>query len=212
MTKIADLRRNYTQAGLLESEIVANPYAQFKLWFEQAVAADILEPNAMTIATVTAEGKPSARIVLLKDFDDRGFVFYTNYNSQKGIELQHCPYAALVFLWGDLERQVRIEGKVELVAESEATAYFHSRPASSQLGAWASEQSTIIADRSILEQKLQQLETEYQNTVIPKPPHWGGVRVIPQEIEFWQGRPSRLHDRLRYQLVDGNWQIDRLAP
>jgi pyridoxamine 5'-phosphate oxidase len=117
-----------------------------------------------------------------------------------------------VFLWGDLERQVRIEGKVELVAESEATAYFHSRPASSQLGAWASEQSTIIADRSILEQKLQQLETEYQNTVIPKPPHWGGVRVIPQEIEFWQGRPSRLHDRLRYQLVDGNWQIDRLAP
>jgi pyridoxamine 5'-phosphate oxidase len=212
MTKIADLRRNYTQAGLLESEIVANPYAQFKLWFEQAVAAEILEPNAMTIATVTAEGKPSARIVLLKDFDDRGFVFYTNYNSQKGVELQHCPYAALVFLWGDLERQVRIEGKVELVAESEATAYFHSRPASSQLGAWASEQSSIIADRSILEQKLQQLETEYQNTVIPKPPHWGGVRVIPQEIEFWQGRPSRLHDRLRYQLVDGNWQIDRLAP
>ncbi len=212
MTKIADLRRNYTQAGLLESEIVANPFAQFKLWFEQAVAADILEPNAMTIATVTAEGKPSARIVLLKDFDDRGFVFYTNYNSQKGVELQHCPYAALVFLWGDLERQVRIEGKVEFVAEPEATAYFHSRPASSQLGAWASEQSTIIADRSILEQKLQQLETEYQNTIIPKPPHWGGVRVIPQEIEFWQGRPSRLHDRLRYQLVDGNWQIDRLAP
>jgi pyridoxamine 5'-phosphate oxidase len=212
MTKIADLRRNYTQAGLLESEIVANPYAQFKLWFEQAVAADILEPNAMTIATVTPEGKPSARIVLLKDFDDRGFVFYTNYNSQKGVELQHCPYAALVFLWGDLERQVRIEGKVELVAESEATAYFHSRPASSQLGAWASEQSTIIKDRSILEQKLHQLETEYQDTIIPKPPHWGGVRVIPQEIEFWQGRPSRLHDRLRYQLVDGIWQIDRLAP
>jgi pyridoxamine 5'-phosphate oxidase len=212
MTKIADLRRNYTQAGLLESEIVANPYAQFKLWFEQAVAADILEPNAMTIATVTAEGKPSARIVLLKDFDDRGFVFYTNYNSQKGVELQHCPYAALVFLWGDLERQVRIEGTVEFVAESEATAYFHSRPASSQLGAWASEQSTIIKDRSTLEQKLHQLEAEYQDTVIPKPPHWGGIRVIPQEIEFWQGRPSRLHDRLRYQLVDGKWQIDRLAP
>ena len=212
MTKIADLRKNYTQAGLLESEIVANPFEQFKLWFEQAVAADILEPNAMTVATVTNEGKPSARIVLLKDFDDRGFVFYTNYNSQKGVELQNCPHAALVFLWGDLERQVRIEGKIEFVAESEATSYFHSRPASSQLGAWASEQSTVIADRSILEQKLQQLEAEYQDRQIPKPPHWGGVRVIPQKIEFWQGRPSRLHDRLRYQLVEGKWQIDRLAP
>lgn len=212
MTKIADLRKNYTQAGLLESDIVANPYDQFKRWFDQAVAADILEPNAMTVATVTAEGKPSARIVLLKDFDDRGFVFYTNYNSQKGVELQNCPYAALVFLWGDLERQVRIEGKIEFVAESEATGYFHSRPVNSQLGAWASEQSTTIEDRSILEQKLQQLEIEYQDREIPKPPHWGGIRVVPQEIEFWQGRPSRLHDRLRYQLVAGKWQIDRLAP
>jgi pyridoxamine 5'-phosphate oxidase len=212
MTKISDLRKNYTQAGLLELDIVANPYAQFQLWFEQAVAADILEPNAMTVATVTPEGKPSARIVLLKDFDDRGFVFYTNYNSQKGIELQHCPYAALVFLWGDLERQVRIEGRIEFVAAAEATAYFHSRPASSQLGAWASEQSTIIPDRSILEQRLQQLEIQYQDQEIPKPPHWGGVRVIPHEIEFWQGRPSRLHDRLRYQLVGGTWKIDRLSP
>ena len=212
MTKVADLRKNYTQAGLLESDLVDNPYQQFQIWFEQAVAADILEPNAMTVATVTAEGKPSARIVLLKDFDDRGFVFYTNYNSQKGVELQQCPYAALVFLWGDLERQVRIEGKTELVAESEATSYFHSRPASSQLGAWASEKSTIIQDRSILEQRLQQLATQYQDTAIPKPPHWGGIRVIPQEIEFWQGRPSRLHDRLRYQLVAGKWQIDRLSP
>ena len=212
MTKVADLRKNYTQAGLLESDLVDNPYQQFQIWFEQAVAADILEPNAMTVATVTAEGKPSARIVLLKDFDDRGFVFYTNYNSQKGVELQQCPYAALVFLWGDLERQVRIEGKTEIVAESEATSYFHSRPASSQLGAWASEQSTIIQNRSILEQRLQQLATQYQDAAIPKPPHWGGVRVIPQEIEFWQGRPSRLHDRLRYQLVAGKWQIHRLSP
>ncbi len=212
MTKIADLRKNYTQAGLLESDVVANPCAQFKLWFDQALAADILEPNAMTVATVTADGKPSARIVLLKAFDDRGFVFYTNYNSQKGIELQRCPYAALVFLWGDLERQVRIEGQIEFVSEAEATHYFHSRPISSQLGAWASAQSTIIDDRSVLEHRLQQLETEYQDREIPKPPHWGGVRVIPQEIEFWQGRPSRLHDRLRYQLVAGNWQLDRLAP
>jgi pyridoxamine 5'-phosphate oxidase len=212
MTKIADLRKNYTQAGLLETDVAADPFQQFELWFEQAVAADLLEPNAMTIATVTAEGKPSARIVLLKGFDERGFVFYTNYDSQKGVELQQCPYAALVFLWGDLERQVRIEGKVELVSIEEATAYFHSRPAGSQLGAWASDQSTVIADRSILETRLQQLELEYQDREIPKPAHWGGFQVVPTEIEFWQGRPSRLHDRLRYQLVDGVWKIDRLAP
>jgi pyridoxamine 5'-phosphate oxidase len=212
MTKIADLRKNYTQAGLLETDAVANPFQQFKLWFEQAVAANLLEPNAMTLATVTSEGKPSARIVLLKGFDEHGFVFYTNYSSQKGVELQHCPYAALVFLWGDLERQVRIEGKVELVSIEQATTYFHSRPASSQLGAWASEQSTVISDRSILETRLQQLEAEYQDREIPKPAHWGGFRVVPTEIEFWQGRPSRLHDRLRYQLVAGTWKIDRLAP
>lgn len=210
--KVADLRKNYTQAGLLETDIRANPIDQFRLWFEQAVAANLLEPNAMTVATVTPDGKPSARIVLLKHFDERGFVFYTNYNSQKGVELQACPHAALVFLWGELERQVRIEGKIELVSESEATAYFHSRPASSQLGAWASEQSSVIADRAVLESRLQQLETEYRDRQIPKPPHWGGVRVIPQEIEFWQGRPSRLHDRLRYRLVAGEWQIERLAP
>jgi pyridoxamine 5'-phosphate oxidase len=209
---VADLRRNYTQAGLLETDIVADPIEQFRLWFEQAVAANLLEPNAMTVATVTPEGKPSARIVLLKQFDDRGFVFYTNYNSQKGVELQACPYAALVFLWGDLERQVRIEGKTELVAEVEAIEYFHSRPASSQLGAWASPQSSIIPARSVLETKLQALETEYHDRSIPKPPYWGGIRIIPTEIEFWQGRPSRLHDRLRYQLVAGTWQIDRLAP
>jgi pyridoxamine 5'-phosphate oxidase len=212
MTKIADLRKNYTQAGLLETDVAADPFQQFKLWFEQAVAANLLEPNAMTIATVTAKGKPSARIVLLKGFDEHGFVFYTNYNSQKGVELQQCPYAALVFLWGDLERQVRIEGKVELVSIDQATAYFHSRPGSSQLGAWASDQSTVIANRSILETRLQQLELEYQDREIPKPPHWGGFRVVPTEIEFWQGRPSRLHDRLRYQLVDAAWKIDRLAP
>jgi pyridoxamine 5'-phosphate oxidase len=210
--KIADLRRNYTQAGLAETDLHSEPIEQFKLWFRQAVAADLLEPNAMTLATVTAEGKPSARIVLLKDCDDRGLVFYTNYHSQKGIELQAHPHAALVFLWGELERQVRIEGKVELVAEIEATAYFHSRPRSSQLGAWASEQSAIIADRSVLETRLHQLEIAYLDREIPKPPHWGGFRVIPEEIEFWQGRPSRLHDRLRYRLIAGQWQIDRLAP
>ncbi len=209
---IADLRKNYTQAGLLEPDLAANPFKQFELWFEQAVAANLSEPNAMTLATVTADGKPSARIVLLKGFDDRGFVFYTNYNSQKGVELRATPFAALVFLWHDLERQIRIEGKIELVSEAEATAYFHSRPVSSQLGAWASAQSNEIADRSILEDRLHQLEREYLDRAIPKPPHWGGIRVIPAEFEFWQGRPSRLHDRLRYQLVDGMWQIARLAP
>jgi pyridoxamine 5'-phosphate oxidase len=210
MNKIADLRKNYTQSGLLETDIVADPIEQFRLWFEQAVSANLLEPNAMTLATVTAEGKPSARIVLLKACDDRGFVFYTNYNSQKGVELRSAPHAALVFLWGDLERQIRIEGNVELVSIDEATAYFHSRPASSQLGAWASDQSSAIANR--LETRLQELEREYQDREIPKPAHWGGFRVIPTEIEFWQGRPSRLHDRLRYQLVDGEWRIDRLSP
>ncbi len=209
---IADLRKNYTQAGLLETDIDSNPFRQFQLWFEQAVAANLTEPNAMTLATVTADGKPSARIVLLKAFDDRGLVFYTNYNSQKGVELQAQPFAALVFLWHDLERQVRIEGKIELVSEAEATAYFHSRPVNSQLGAWASAQSKAIADRAVLEDRLHQLEQEYLDRSIPKPPHWGGIRVIPQEFEFWQGRPSRLHDRLRYQLVDSIWQIARLAP
>jgi pyridoxamine 5'-phosphate oxidase len=209
---LADLRKNYTQAGLLETDLAANPFEQFQLWFEQAVAANLTEPNAMTLATVTAEGKPSARIVLLKAFDDRGFVFYTNYQSQKGVELQAQPFAALVFLWHDLERQIRIEGKIELVSEAESTAYFHSRPVSSQLGAWASAQSNVIGDRSVLEHRLHQLEQEYLDREIPKPPQWGGIRVIPQEIEFWQGRPSRLHDRLRYQLVDGIWHIARLAP
>lgn len=212
MTNIADLRQNYTKAGLLESDVVADPFAQFRTWFDQAVAANLLEPNAMTLATVTAEGKPSARIVLLKALDERGFVFYTNYNSQKGAELKHCPYAALVFLWGDLERQVRIEGKTEFVSGAEATEYFHSRPIGSQLGAWASQQSEVVADRSVLEERINKLAIEYQDREIPKPEHWGGIRVIPEEFEFWQGRPSRLHDRLRYRLVDGSWKIERLAP
>jgi pyridoxamine 5'-phosphate oxidase len=208
---IADLRKDYTQAGLEHGD--ASPFKQFELWFNQALAADLLEPNAMTLATVTPEGKPDARIVLLKGFDDRGFVFYTNYRSQKGQELAANPHAALVFLWGDLERQVRVVGRVEKATDMEADTYFQSRPLGSRLGAWASTQSEVIASREVLEARMMALEQEYQGREIPRPDHWGGFRVVPNEMEFWQGRPSRLHDRLRYQLqANGDWAIDRLAP
>ncbi len=211
MQSIANLRRDYTQAGLEIGD--PSPFRQFQLWFEQALAAQLLEPNAMTLATVTAEGKPHARIVLLKGFDDRGFAFYTNFDSHKGQELTHNPHAALVFLWQDLERQVRVTGQIERVAEAEADQYYHSRPVGSQLGAWASPQSEVIPDRQFLVDRLAQFTAQYQNKEIPRPVNWGGLRVIPSEIEFWQGRPSRLHDRLRYQLQPtGTWQIDRLAP
>lgn len=211
MQSIADLRQDYTQAGLEVGD--PSPFCQFQLWFEQALAAQLLEPNAMTLATVTAEGKPHARIVLLKGFDDRGFAFYTNFDSQKGQELTQNPHAALVFLWKDLERQVRVTGKIEQVAAVEADQYYHSRPLGSQLGAWASPQSEVIPDRQFLVDRMAQFTAQYQNKEIPRPANWGGLRVVPSEIEFWQGRPSRLHDRLRYQLQPaGTWQIDRLAP
>ncbi len=210
---IAELRKDYTLKGLSEDEMSPNPFKQFAVWFEQALSAELPEPNAMTVATATPDGKPSARIVLLKDFDPRGFVFYTNYHSHKGSELTNNPQAALVFWWAELERQVRICGEVERVSAEESDKYFYSRPLNSRLGAWASEQSQAIASRDILEQRLQELQLKYQNQDVPRPPHWGGWRVIPKEIEFWQGRPSRLHDRLRYTLVDsGNWQIERLSP
>ncbi len=208
---IADLRKDYTQAGLEQGH--PSPFKQFELWFNQALAADLLEPNAMTLATVTSEGKPDARIVLLKGFDTQGFVFYTNYRSQKGQELAANPHAALVFLWGDLERQVRVVGRVEKATDLEADTYFQSRPLGSRLGAWASTQSEVIPSREVLEARMKALEAEYQGREIPRPDHWGGFRVVPTEIEFWQGRPSRLHDRLRYRLQDGGvWVIDRLAP
>lgn len=210
---IADLRQNYTLAGLSEADLDSDPIAQFNVWFQQALDADLLEPNAMTLATATAEGKPSARIVLLKGVDERGFVFYTNYESQKGQELIANPYAALVFLWNKLERQIRIEGKVEKLSVEESRNYFHSRPKASQLGAWASEQSRPVPDREILETRLQELQAEYENEIVPIPEHWGGFRVIPDRLEFWQGRPSRLHDRLVYDLKnDNSWQISRLSP
>jgi pyridoxamine 5'-phosphate oxidase len=210
---VADLRKDYQLEGLQETDVDPNPFRQFQIWFDRALAAQLSEPNAMTLATATPDGIPSARIVLLKGFDERGFVFYTNYQSHKGQELTANPHAALVFWWAELERQVRIEGRVEQVSDRESDEYYHSRPLNSRLGAWVSKQSQVVESRAVLEQRLQELNTQYENREVPRPPHWGGFRVIPQAIEFWQGRPSRLHDRLRYRLLeDGSWTIERLSP
>lgn len=209
---IADLRQNYSREELLEVSAHDNPLQQFHYWFEQAVSADILEPNAMTLATVDKEGKPLARMVLLKKLDDRGFVFFTNYRSKKGQNLEVNPWASLVFWWGELERQVRIEGRVEKITPAESDQYFSSRPLGSQYGAWASPQSQVVASRDILEQNLAQVMQKYNKDNIPRPDHWGGYRVIPHAIEFWQGRENRLHDRLYYRLEDNQWIRERLAP
>jgi len=209
---IADLRQNYTLQALNEADVDPDPIRQFQRWLNQAIAAELPEPNAMTLATATRDGIPSARIVLLKGLDARGFAFYTNYESRKGQELADNPQAALVFLWTVLERQVRIEGQVEKVAAAETDAYFQSRPLASRLGAWASEQSRVIRDREVLEQRFAELKATYADETVPRPLHWGGYRVIPRQIEFWQGRTSRLHDRLRYRLEQGNWLLERLAP
>ncbi len=210
---IADLRKAYTRAGLLEREIDADPFQQFQRWLQEAIAAEVPEPNAMTLATASPTGQVTARMVLLKGIDERGFVFYTNYQSRKAAQLEANPQAALVFWWAELERQVRVEGAIAPLAADESDAYFQSRPLGSQLGAWASPQSQVIASRAVLEQRLQALEQEYAGKVVPRPPHWGGFRVCPERIEFWQGRPNRLHDRLVYDReAAGRWQRSRLAP
>lgn len=211
-TSIADLRKDYTLRSLTETDIDPDPFQQFRTWFEQAVQAELPEPNAMTLATASPDGIPAARIVLLKAVDDRGFTFFTNYNSDKGQQLIENPNAALVFLWTELERQVRIVGRVEKVSDEESDGYFYSRPHGSRLGAWASEQSQVIPGREVLEQRLEELKHQYEGKEVPRPPHWGGFRVIPNEIEFWQGRSSRLHDRLRYRWNGEQWVIDRLSP
>ncbi len=210
---IQNLRQDYRASTLLEKDVAANPIKQFEKWFEEALKAEIWEPNAMTLATATVNGMPSARIVLLKGFSAQGFAFYTNYLSRKGKELAKNPRAALIFNWGQLERQVRIEGTVEKLSKEQSEQYFHSRPIGSQLGALVSPQSQEIVGREVLENKWQQLEAEYQDKEIPKPTFWGGYIVKPQLIEFWQGRSSRLHDRILYKNAGKKkWKIVRLAP
>jgi pyridoxamine 5'-phosphate oxidase len=211
---IANLRQDYSVAALDRKDVAENPFLQFEKWFEEVMKSGLLEPNAMTLATVSKSGQPSARIVLLKAFDERGFVFYTNYHSMKGQEMAENPKVALVFLWLGLQRQVRIEGRVEKVSEEETLAYFRSRPRGSQIGAYASPQSQVIENRTILEDNVSRLNKEYEDTeALPLPDFWGGYRVIPTKIEYWQGRNSRLHDRIVYKVTeDNNWKIERLAP
>jgi pyridoxamine 5'-phosphate oxidase len=210
---VARLRKEYTRAGLKESDTDPNPIQQFRRWFDEAFASNLHEPNAMTLATTTSDVRPSARIVLLKGFDERGFVFYTNYESRKSSELAANPRAALVFYWGELERQVRVEGRVERIPDEESDAYFAGRPRGSQLGAWASQQSRPVTDRGALEERLRELEVDYEGREVPRPPFWGGYRVEPETIEFWQGRENRLHDRLVYRRSrEGGWRRERLQP
>jgi pyridoxamine 5'-phosphate oxidase len=210
---IADLRREYALARLDETDVSHDPIVEFARWFAEAQEAEVLEVNAMTLATATAAGVPSARIVLLKAFDERGFVFFTDYRSRKGGELEANPRAALVFYWGELERQVRITGGVAITSREESEEYFRSRPLGSRLGAWASHQSRVIPGRTVLEQDLRDVEERFGDGEVPLPPHWGGYRLVPDVIEFWQGRASRLHDRIRYtREVGKRWRVERLSP
>jgi pyridoxamine 5'-phosphate oxidase len=211
-TSPADLRREYTRRGLTEADADADPLRQFRFWFDQALAAGALDANAMVLATATPDGRPSARVVLLKEISERGFAFFTNYRSRKGRELAANPYAALNFNWPELERQVRAEGTVEMMTAAESDAYFRTRPRDSQLGAWASPQSEPLADRAELEARLAEVAARFAGVEVPRPPHWGGYRLVPEAVEFWQGRPGRLHDRLLYTRTSGGWRRQRLAP
>lgn len=209
---ISSIRKDYQLKSLSETEVDAHPIDQFSKWWDEALISQIDEVNAMTLATVSQDGRPSARIVLLKGFDENGFVFFTNYESEKGQQLLQQPFASLVFFWKELERQVRIEGTCEKVSDRESDEYFHSRPQGSQLGAWASPQSRVIEGRSVLEDNIKQLELRFSREAIQRPTHWGGFRVIPDKVEFWQGRSNRLHDRILYQKSSDSWTISRLAP
>src|SRR2546423_846826 len=210
---IADLRKEYSSQNLLESDVASDPIYQFEKWWQQAVSSQVIEPNAMTLATASRDGLPSARIVLLKGFDKNGFIFYTNYNSYKAVQLEENPKACLVFFWKELERQVRVIGLVKKTSEKISDDYFFSRPKGSQIGAWASPQSQVIESRNWIDDQYLRLSEEFNGKKIERPPHWGGYQVQPVIIEFWQGRPSRLHDRIQYTLQEnGTWKIERLAP
>ena len=209
---LADLRREYTLASLDLTEVDPDPIVQFMRWFDEARRAEILEPNAMTLATVDADGRPSARVVLLKEVTPLGFVFFTDYRSRKGRDMEANPRAGLCFFWKEIERQVRIGGTVERLAVEESAAYFGSRPLGSRIGAWASVQSAVIPGRDWLEAEVERVRASYPDGDVPLPPHWGGDRVIPDELEFWQGRESRLHDRVRYLPNGSAWRVDRLSP
>ncbi|MFZ6847873.1 pyridoxamine 5'-phosphate oxidase [Undibacterium sp. RuRC25W] len=209
---IADIRKDYQQASLSETDVAADPIQQFATWFDQALQADVAEANAMSLSTVNAAGRPSSRIVLIKEFDPRGFCWFTNYDSAKGNDIAQNPYAALLFFWTALERQVRIEGKIEKISAQENDTYFHSRPLGSRHGAHASQQSRPIPHRAALEDQLVAVLEKYGDQP-PRPEHWGGYRLVPEKIEFWQGRSSRLHDRIVYtRNADGSWSIGRLQP
>ena len=213
MKSIADIRQDYQKRTLEDNDVDPDAVVQFANWWDDAIKSEIEEVNAMTLATVNHEGNPTARIVLLKGFDENGFVFFTNYNSHKGEALSKHPYASLVFFWKELERQVRIEGSVSRINEAESDAYFNSRPAESRIGAWASPQSQVITNRDILEENIKKYQLQYAGNDIPRPPHWGGYLIRPTLVEFWQGRPNRLHDRILYTLQIGNeWKMERLAP
>jgi len=209
---IAAIRKEYTLKALEIDQVDKDPIKQFKVWFEEALHANVPEPNAMNLATVTLQGKPTSRIVLLKGIEEEEFIFYTNYESRKGKEMAHVPYACLNFFWPELERQIRIEGEISKVAPSTSDEYFQSRPRGSRIGAHVSPQSKVLSDRSILEEKAKELEKEFKGKEVPRPVHWGGYGLMPSLIEFWQGRASRLHDRITYEFENGKWMIKRLAP
>jgi len=212
MSNISAIRKDYMLRSLSENDVHKNPISQFSIWWDEAIGSNIEEVNAMTLATVNEDGYPSARIVLLKDFNDNGFVFFTNYESRKGKSLLLHPKASIVFFWKELERQVRIQGVVEKISEEDSTSYYTSRPVESKIGAWASPQSEVIPSREFLEDRFKNYEQQFSDQEIPKPPHWGGYIVKPSRIEFWQGRPGRLHDRIEYNKNNEGWTIDRLAP
>ena len=210
--QIADIRTDYKLKSLSESDVSNNPFKQFTVWWNEAIQANLEEVNAMTLSTASKDGRPSSRIMLLKGYDEKGFVFFTNYESNKGKAIGENPYVSLLFFWKELERQVRIEGKIEKLETEYNDEYFYSRPVGSRIGAWASKQSNEIESREVLEADFKRFTSQFEGIDVPRPDHWGGYRVVPDKIEFWQGRSNRLHDRIMYKLENTDWRIKRLSP